>query len=56
MLVQFERAGIVVIWWVESKRDRIGVLQGSIESIAEVHEECITVPLEAVLDIGIREL
>ena len=37
VLVQFERAGIVVIWWIESKRDCVGVLLGHVEGVVEVH-------------------
>ena len=33
----------------------ITLLRGSVESIAEVHEECVTAPLEVILDIGVRE-
>ena len=43
------------VWGVESERDRIGVLQGCVEGIMEVHEECIAAPPELVLDIGVGE-
>ncbi len=35
--VQFQWAGIVVVWWIESKCDRVGVLRGCVEGVAEVH-------------------
>ena len=51
----FERMSCGARWGVESERDRIGVLQGCVEGITEVHEECIAAPPESVLDIGVRE-
>ena len=37
VFVQFKRAGIILVWWIEPKRDRVGVLQGRVEGVAEVH-------------------
>ena len=53
MFVQFERAGVILVWWIESKRDRAGVLRGRVEGVAEVHEECITAPPKPILDKGV---
>ena len=39
VLVQFERAGIVLARWIEPKRDRVRVLRGRVEGVAEVHKE-----------------
>ncbi len=37
VFVQFERAGVILVWWIEPKRDRVGVLRGRVEGVAEVH-------------------
>ncbi len=51
----FERANRGIRRGVKSKRDRIGVLQGCVEGITEVHEECIDAPPEPVFDIRVGE-
>ncbi len=51
----FERMSCVVSWRVESERDHFDVLRGRVEGVAEVHEVCITAPLETVLDVRVRE-
>ncbi len=38
----FERTSRVVSRGVKSERDCFGVLQGGVEGVAEVHEECIS--------------
>ena len=53
MFVQFERAGIILVWWIEPKRDRVGVLRGHVEGVAEVHKECVAAPPKPVLDEGV---
>ena len=40
---------------VQSECDHFGMLQGGVEGIAEVHEECIVAPPEEVLDIRVTE-
>ena len=55
VLVQFERAGIVLARWIEPKRDRVRVLRGRVEGVAEVHKECVAAPPKPVLDKGVRE-
>ena len=37
VFVQFKRAGIILVWWIEPKRDCVGVLRGRVEGVAEVH-------------------
>ena len=37
VFVQFERAGFILVWWIKPKRDRVGVLRGHVEGVAEVH-------------------
>ena len=51
----FERTSCVISWRVKSEHDCFGVLQGCVEGITEVHEECIAVPSESVFDIGVGE-
>ncbi len=53
VFMQFERAGIIFVGWIEPKRDRVGVLRGRVEGIAEVHEECIGAPPKPILDKGV---
>ena len=53
VFVQFERAGIIFVWWIETKRDRVCVLRGRVEGVAEVHKECFAAPPEPVLDKGV---
>ena len=48
--VQFQWAGVAVVWWIESKCDRVGVLRGCVEGVAEVHKECVAAPPEPILD------
>ena len=55
VFVQFERAGIVLVWWIEPERDRVCVLRGRVEGVAEVHKECVAAPPEPVLNKGVRE-
>ena len=40
---------------VKSERDHMGVLQGCVEGITEVHEECIAAPPKSVFDIRVGE-
>ncbi len=51
----FERTSCVIGQRVKSEHDCFGLLQGCVEGIAEVHEECIAVPPEAVLNVRIGE-
>ena len=51
----FEQTSFVVRQRVKPERDRLGVLRGSVEGVAEVHEECVAAPLEAVLDVRVGE-
>ena len=51
----FERKSRIVVRRVESEHDHFGVLRGHLEGVVEVHEECIAVPPETVLDIRVRE-
>ena len=53
VFVQFERAGIVLVWWIEPKRDRVCVLRGRVKGVVEVHKECVAVPPKPVLDKGV---
>ena len=53
VFVQFERAGIVLVWLIEPERDRVCVLRGRVEGVAEVHKECFAAPPEPVLDKGV---
>ena len=53
VFVQFERAGIILVWWIEPKRDRVCVLRGRVEGVAEVHKECVAAPPKPVLDKGV---
>ena len=53
VFVQFERAGIILVWWIEPKRDCVGVLRGRVEGVAEVHKECVAAPPKPVLDKGV---
>jgi hypothetical protein len=47
----FQRPGNAAIGRVEAECDSLGVLVSRVEGVAQVHEECVVVPLEAVLDI-----
>ena len=53
VFVQFERAGIVLVWWIEPERDRVCVLRGRVKGVAEVHKECVAAPPKPVLDKGV---
>ncbi len=53
VFVQFERAGIILVWWIEPKRVHVCVLRGRVEGVAEVHKECVAVPPKPVLDKGV---
>ena len=52
----FKQMSCVIGQRVKSKHDCFGVLQGCVEGIAEVHEECIAAPPESVFDTRVREL
>ena len=53
----YEQTSFAVGRRVKPECDRFGVLQvGSVEGVAEVHEECVAAPPEVVLDVRIREL
>ena len=40
----FNRTSFGIGWGVKAERDSVGMLQGRVEGVAEVHEECIAVP------------
>ena len=41
--------------WVEAQHDGLCVLISSEEGVAQVHEECVTSPPEAILDVRVQE-
>ena len=47
----FQRPSNTVIGRVEAEGDSLGVLVSRVEGVAQVHEECVAAPPEAVLDI-----
>ena len=51
----FEQMSSMAGRMVKPEFDCFSMLRGSVEGIAEVHEECIAVPPEVVLDIRIGE-
>ena len=50
-----ERPSAAAVGRVEAEGDGFGVLVRRVEGVAQVHEECVAAPPEAVLDIRIRE-
>jgi hypothetical protein len=42
--------------WIEPQGDSLSVLSSSVECVAWVHEECIAVLAQAVLDVRVREV
>ncbi len=51
----FERPSDAAVGRVEAEGDGFGVLIRRVEGVAQVHEECVAAPPEAVLDIRVRE-
>ena len=51
----FQRPSNAAIGQVEAEGDGFGMLVSHVEGVAQVHEECVTAPQEAVLDIRVRE-
>ena len=51
----FERKSCVIGRRVKPECDFFGVLQGCVEGVAEVHEECIAAPPKTVLDVRVGE-
>ena len=47
----FQGLGGAVIGRIEAKCDGFGVLVSRVEDVAQIHEECVAAPPEAVLDI-----
>ena len=54
-LVQFEGSGVLPCWGIESEGDGLRVLVGRVECVAEIHEEGIASPTEAVFDVSVGE-
>ncbi len=50
----FEQTSFIVGRRVKPEFDCFSMLEGSVEGIAEVHEECIAVPPEMVLNIKLE--
>ena len=51
----FERPSDAAVGQIEAEGDGFGVLICHVEGVAQVHEECVAAPQEAVLDIRVRE-
>ena len=54
-LVWFEGSSSNPIGQVKAECDGLCVLICHIEDVVQIHEECVAVPLEAVLDVRVRE-
>ncbi len=54
-LVWFEGSGVPPFWWIEAEGDGLRVLIGHVECVAEVHEEGVATPTEAVFDVRVGE-
>ena len=51
----FKQTSCGIGWGVKAEHDSISMLQSRVEGVADVHEECIAVPLEVILYERIRE-
>jgi hypothetical protein len=49
--VWFEGLGEAPTWWVKAECGGLNVLVCCVEGVAQVHEECVAVLLEAILDV-----
>lgn len=54
-LVRFEGSGVLPCWGIESEGNGLRVLVGRVECVAEIHEEGIASPTEAVFDVSVGE-
>ena len=54
-LVRFEGSGAPSCRGIESEGDGLRVLIGRVECVAEIHEEGIALPTEAVFDVSVGE-
>ena len=51
--VLFERSSVVRCGRVKAKGDSLCMLFCCVKCVAQVHEEGVTVPVQAILDVGI---
>ena len=47
----FQRPGGAAVGWIEAKCDSFCVLVRHVEGVAQIHEECVAAPPQAVFDV-----
>ena len=44
------------LWMVQAQCDGFCVLSDSVECVQQIHKECVALPMQLVLDVGVQVL
>ena len=54
-LMQIQWVGEILCGWAQAQYDSFHVLDGTVECVPQIHEECVALPMQPVLDVEVQE-